>query len=209
MGTFLGASVQLVRDLLFSSAFWGFAGVMAGGWLTWRRESSLKRQERDRDMQFAAASLSASLARFISACADVAGDDGTYMGQTGPDGILQAQTRLPSLDFSSLKIEWRSLPSLTVDRLLMLQNHVDDEHGRLEFEHDSDTPPYDSYFFERRLAFVKLGIETEVVVRDLRAAASLEAYPDTRSLVFLKERNSAFERIVAERAAAKHGVTRI
>jgi len=152
-------------------------------------------------MQFAAVSLSASLARFISVCADVAGDDGTYMGQTDPDGVLHAQTKLPSLDYASLKIEWRSLPSLTVDKLFLFQNHVDDEHDRLKFEYDSDGPPYDGYFFERRLAFVKLGIEAEAVVRQLRAAAGLEPYPATRSLVFLQERKSAFEEITAKRRA--------
>src|SRR5690606_10682945 len=116
------------------------------------------------------ASLSAVLDRFIAACADVAADDGTYMGQEHPDGILRAQTQLPSLDYSNVKVEWRSLPSLTVDRLFLFQNHIDDEKSRLQFEHDSDGPPYDGYFFERRLAFVDLGIEAEAVVRGLRTA---------------------------------------
>lgn len=201
MGNFLVGIWQLIRELLSSPAFWGFAGVMAGGWLTRRTEFSLKRHERDRDMQFAAASLSAVLDRFISACSDVAADDGTYMGQDHPDGILRAQTDLPSLDYSSLTIEWRSLPSLTVDRLFLFQNHIYDEQSRLKFEQSFDGPPYDGYFFERRLAFVDLGIEAEAVVRDLRTAAGLTAYPETRSLAFLKERKEHFEDVKVRLAA--------
>lgn len=201
-GTFLETLWQLIRDLLFSPAFWGFAGVLAGGWLTWRREVSLKRQERERDMQFAAVSLSATLSRFIGACADVAGDDGTYRGQAGPDGILQAQTDQPGLDYDSLEIKWSSLPSLIVDKLFIFQNHVGDEHDRLEFERDSDGPPYDGYFFERRLAFVELGIQAESLVNELRRAGRLEPHPETRSSVFLREQRQELDSILAKRAAS-------
>lgn len=100
----------MISDKILITAF-GFIGVILGAFLTTIKEVWLDRRSIKQKAIYLSIMVLSLFDKFVSGCVKVVNDDGTIMGQRNPDGTLEAQVEYPKLDFQSLDVEWKSLPS--------------------------------------------------------------------------------------------------
>ncbi|WP_205392634.1 hypothetical protein [Xanthomonas hydrangeae] len=128
--------------------------------------------------------------RFTAACADVAGDDGTYRGQVGLDGRLAIQVASPSLDYADIEVVWMALPGALLDQVHSVPRKLENIQRYLEFM--ADNLDDDRYFADRQRKYAELGLHAAAASMDLRKHVGLDPMidPESSTVAWLEEKLS-------------------
>jgi len=159
------------------------SGLFAGWLLTFLNDWLKRKRDREADAAFLAASVLIALDRFISGCADVALDDGTAYGRPagrsddGREEYYEAQTSIPELSWSELKVDWKSIDPSLMYSVLSIPLELEEAKGYVHGVWDRDTPPYDEHIFERQLRFAELGVRVADIAGRLREATGIPTRP--------------------------------
>ena len=161
------------------------AGVWIGARLVERRESKVRDEKRDADALFLAVTVSGMLERFVSDCANVASDDGTYHGQRTLEGNLEEQVPDASISYADLDVEWKSLPGKLLDQVHSIPRKLQTTQEYLKFIADHLD---DDYFPERQIKFAELGLAAADASGSLRESVNLSRQidPESTTVIWLK-----------------------
>jgi hypothetical protein len=118
------------------------------------------------------------LDRFVYRCVDVAHDDGTSYGQYDKDGCARIQITPPEFKPSDLDVDWRSLPSNLMYKILNLPNKIETANEAISstFDHVAGPPHYEEGFEARQLHYSELGLHAMDLAARLREYAKLPAF---------------------------------
>jgi hypothetical protein len=161
------------------SAASGLAGVALGGVLTSHRERSREISANAKAANYLAILVVAHLDRFVDACVDVVGDDGTAYGRpAGKDGEREVTVERPKFDPLAIDVDWKSLPAELMYPILNLPYRIEvlEHHISAIAEHDNP-PDYPEFFWERRHGYAVVGSEVSALVARLRESAKLPPLP--------------------------------
>lgn len=163
-------------------------GVLLGSRLTGGRERRAREARHREDLLFLAVTVSAVLESFVSDCASVSADDGSYLGQLNrtDDGeeYRTPQVDAPKLDFSELKVAWTALSPDMLDRLHALPAKLRNVDAALSEVAEHDLATHDEYFEHRQLKYAKLGVNAGQLSREIRTSAGLRPELDEEQTVF-------------------------
>ncbi|CAE6843983.1 hypothetical protein R69658_06854 [Paraburkholderia aspalathi] len=161
------------------SAVSGLAGVALGGVLTSSRERSRELSANAKAADYLAILVVAHLDRFVDACVDVVGDDGTAYGQpAGKGGEHEVTVDRPRFDPLAIDVDWKSLPAELMYPILNLPYRIETLEHHISSIAEHDTPPdYAAFFWERQHGYAVMGIEVSALAARLRENAKLPALP--------------------------------
>lgn len=149
-------------------------GVVLTLFVTLLKEAASALYKRRAERTHVSVQLVMMLDEYASHCAAVAGDDGTWRGQTDKEGNLTIQTNTPELDYSIIKGEWKYLwPDLVyqIHDLVLLQKLSE---KRIDFDFDCcDPPDQDVAFTTRQYEYSRLGLMAYSLANDIRQRAKL------------------------------------
>lgn len=197
---------DLIKTLLTGAV--GLLGVWYGQRNLIRKdaEQAAKEEELARHEKAYVASVAIEhLERYISACVDVAYDDGTAYGQpAGGNGYHQATTKEPKFDPHKLDVNWRILPPELIYDIFAIRSRQEHIQDYLHSPGFDDPPEYCDYFWTRRLLFAKHGQEVIEIARRLRKTGGLPEEVLTKG-DWTRERAFAevIEKAVADEARQK------
>ncbi|MBS0455382.1 MAG: hypothetical protein JSS14_29130 [Proteobacteria bacterium] len=180
------------------SAIAALGGVYLGNRLTIRREEKKEQRDRERSATFLAVQALAHLERFIAGCLSVAYDDGTEYGRPSNGDYHQATVDPPSFEPDSLDVDWKSLPTELMYRILEIPYLLEQIQNRLSDERFDDPPDYHEYFLTRRMRYAELGLEVHATAEMLRGHARL---PQRRTADEIAYQVDALDSIREGRAA--------
>lgn len=188
------------------SAIFGLVGVALGGALTLAREWFFASRKNKKDAQFLAIQVSCALDRYVASCANVVGDDGLCEGRPDENGCRSCQVDTPKIEMDSFKVEWKSLPSTLMYRVLDLPYQAELANHRVgnAFEY-AHPPDYEEGFEERQYQYALLGIAAEKLASDLLKYAGLpqRTKADWDPTSFMESQLSEIVRTRAEQAAKR------
>ena len=147
----------LIAAISFISA------ILAAGLTLWGKWW-LEKKQNNRDAKYLAIRVVCILDTFIYDCFKVVNDDGTVQGQYPPDGP-ELQTTTPNLNFDALEVNWNSIPTDIMHRILSLPNKIDAANCSIgcTWEHVG----IDDAICDRQLEYSKLGLEAYDIIKDL------------------------------------------
>jgi hypothetical protein len=167
-----------MSEAIFSIIF-GFVGVIVGSVIPWIKESLSDRSQRSRHANYLAVQIVCVLDEFIDTCFDVVCDDGTYMGQpagAGPGNEDQyiAQVALPvKIDYPT-DLEWKSIHSDLMYRILILPNSLRTANRVIDWAaENSFMPENEDYFEARHEQYSNLGLEALALTETIRKTYKL------------------------------------
>ncbi len=165
----------LILGGFVEKALYGLSGIFIGFILSSFKEWWILKFKRKKEAEFLSVHVSFLLERFIEECAEIVEDDGLYHGQYNQEGCRQAHAKEPSLNLKSLDVDWKSLPSGLMYRILDLPNEIYKANKRISSveEHVASPPDYEEIFEERQYAYAKLGLLAIKYVDELRDLGSL------------------------------------
>lgn len=151
------------------SAIFGLIGVVIGACLTFVGDMIKRHIAKKKSAEYLAVRVSCLLDQFVDGCAEVVQDDGSIYGQYGPSGMAEIQVEPPTLDFSTLDVDWHSIGSKLMYEILMLPNLVEEyeKHVRTIFNF-SDPPDKEEAFENRQLKYGDLGLKALNVAQSIR-----------------------------------------
>lgn len=189
-------AVQTLGTLAATSA-----GVWVGAWLVTRREAGVRQEKRTADALFLAVTISGVLEKFVSACADVAYDDGLRKGERDIHGDLRIQVTAPLLNYSDLEVDWKSLPGQLLDKVHSIPRRLATLTEYLAWL--SEEGSEDIFFSDRRLKFAELGLHAASVSEELRVSVGLEPRidPNSRAVEWLRKSYEIMHQAEVERQA--------
>lgn len=189
-------AVQTLGTLAATSA-----GVWVGAWLVTRRETAVRKEKRAADALFLAVTVSGTLEQFVSACSDVASDDGLRRGERDVHGELRIQVVAPALNYADLEVEWKSMPGHLLDRVHSIPRRLATLTEYLAWLGEEGSE--DIFFADRQLRFAELGLHAASVSEELRACVGLPPRIDPRSetVDWLKKKHESLHRVEVERQA--------
>jgi len=158
------------------SAVIGFIGVLVGAFVTAFKEWLFKRRDQRRNAEYLAIRVCSMLDRFVDECVEVVDDDGTYRGETEPDGTVSPKAELADIGFDDLEVDWQALPAALSYRVLNFPNDVQRAKKAIEVAGEHASPPdYDEAFEARQTQYAKLGLRAAGLSDALRTFAGLPA----------------------------------
>jgi len=134
------------------------------------RELYSERRSKKKEAEYLAIRMVCILESFMEGCASVVGDDGTWHGQTDPDGYSSLQVTPPELDVNLSDVNWKSLPPDLMYEILYFPNLVKDADSFIEstFEHVASPPDFSEGFEEKQYQYSQLGIMASELTTKLR-----------------------------------------
>lgn len=153
-----------------SEAFFGFLGVIVGGIIPWLQSSMSERQLKRNNADYLAIKIVTLLEKYILDCVDVVCDDGTSQGQpAGKDGCYEHQVDTPAHIAFPDDINWKSIDSKLMFKLLSLPNLAHEADRSISFSLEFAGPPdYSEFFEERQKKYAKIGLYALDVESELR-----------------------------------------
>jgi hypothetical protein len=168
-----------------SEAIFGFIGVFIGAIIPWIKETLNERAQRGRHARYLAIQVIRVLEEFIDKCSDVVFDDGTSEGRpagrySSGEMYNEAQVTCPEAPVYPPDLDWRSIDTDTVYRIVMLSNMKRSVDLRISDAADHDSPPdYGEFFRARWEGYAELGLEAFAICEKLRKSYNLPQ-PDWR-----------------------------
>ena len=157
------------------AALIGLVGVIIGAMVATAKDWWFHSVKKKEDQTYLAIQISCLLERFTIGCLEVAYDDGLFHGQRDEQGCLSPQVKTP--DFEPLKIDvnWKSLPTNLMYKILRLPSQVDDANAyiRAAWEYASFPPDYEELFEARIEKYAELGLIATALVEELQKLAKL------------------------------------
>lgn len=116
------------------------------------------------------------LDKFLDQCAEVVNDDGLCHGQLNSDGYREPQVVLPTGLALPEDVNWKSIKSALMYRILSLPGRVEVDNRAIAFSWEiSGAPDFDEVFEERVYRYACLGLDTAEISRELRNSYRIPA----------------------------------
>lgn len=156
----------------YDIALVGFAGVMVGALLTIGKDFYFERKARLKNQQYLAIRVVTKLDDFVEGCVEVSIDT----GQPDEDGYHRTNSNTPVFDIDSLDVDWKSIPSELMYKILSFPTLVDTANNSIQAvaEYQADPPDYSEFFEERRIQYSKLGLTAYKLAEKLRDSYKIE-----------------------------------
>jgi len=176
----------------------GFAGVIIGVMLTGLKDWIASSVSSKRDQRYLATRVICLLEIFVDKCARVIRDDGTYLGQPDEDGYYRPKVQAPDFDPLALDVNWLSIDSGLMHKILYLPNEVYLTDSRLAnfWEYVASPPEYTDFFEERAYLYSKLAITASEIIHNLYKTSGIKE--EKEGLRWFEP--DEFEKIVKSRA---------
>lgn len=161
----------------FITAGAAIVAVMLTHRYTHRREKQAAVQQLKQEQLFIATELIFLPEQYAEGCAQVAGDNGKMVYESGkqPERAYVAGYPVP-LDFDKVAGDWSSLPARRMYRIRELPLRQAGAMSAIEFAWDNDMPgDYPAFFRQRQYEFARLGITAISEARQLRKLSGLPA----------------------------------
>lgn len=127
-----------------------------------------------RERSYLAVQIIFLLDDFALKCSAVVGDDGTWMGQYGPNGVARSRVAEPEISFSELKGDWKSINPEIVYRLHDLASSIISAKRKVSAEFENSDPPDFSEGFEcRQYEYALLGLQSFEISNEFRAISKM------------------------------------
>jgi hypothetical protein len=163
-----------------SNALFGLLGVLVGAFIPWIKEALTRKRTRQEQATYLAVRVICILDEYVDKCLEVVGDDGTVMGQASyrsEDGseYYHPVVPLPDAPVFPSDVDWKSIDSALMYRILTLPNSVRHTDSHIEWASDEEaSPPYYEEVYEaRQKGYAKLGLEAIAIIDHLRANYNL------------------------------------
>jgi hypothetical protein len=162
-----------------SEAVFGFIGVFIGAIIPWIKETLNERAQRGRHARYLAIQVIRVLEEFIDKCADVVFDDGTSQGMPAGRSSSGEMYNEPQVDCPNTPVypddlDWRSIDTDTLYRIVMLSNMMRSIDLRISDAANQDSPPdYGEFFRARWEGYADLGLEAFAICEKLRKSYNL------------------------------------
>lgn len=149
----------------------GIIGVILGAFLTLVREYWIDYRARKRKAVYLAIRVTCMLEEFLIDCANVSADHGEY----DQNGCLYPKVSCPQLSFSSLDVDWQSLPSNLMYEILNFpfSIEVSEKHIANVIDYIANPPDYDEFFKARQYEYSNLGLKAYDLAKELRSKYGL------------------------------------
>ena len=202
-----------------SEAIFGFIGVLVGSLIPWFREWLNENRLRKKHAAYLAVQIICVLDEYIGECCEVAGDDGTSMGQPAgrtEDGqaYYEAQVLPPKPPCYPDGVDWKSIDNNLMYRILALPNNARKTDLYIDASSEHAFPPdYEEFFEARWEGYSSLGLEAIKLKEELRKKydlpdESFEINPDWNAKQFLEEKIDKLKEIRARRTASFEEMTK-
>jgi hypothetical protein len=157
------------------SAIFGLIGVVVGALLTTVKDWWFEHRRSNKDLAYLATHVVCLFDRFVEGCIEVTRDDGLCYGQRDKDGCKVPQVKHPAVDFSTIEVEWKSLPPKLMYEILNFPTLVQDAKSYISFVTDIEAgpPDYEEYFESSAIKFSELGLKAIEISRQLREIGQL------------------------------------
>lgn len=157
-----------------NEAIFGFLGVLVGSFIPWIKEAWGEKRLRGQHAVYLAAQAVCVLDEYVQKCVDVVGDNGTVLGrpaerdENGQEYYVP-QVMLPEPPAYPDDVDWKSIDSSLMYRLLALPNNArdTDRYIRACSEHAS-LPDHEELFEARCEGYAILGLEALALAKELR-----------------------------------------
>lgn len=158
-----------------SNALFGLLGVIVGAFIPWVKEALVRKRTRMEHATYLAVRVICILDEYVDRCVAIVGDDGSVMGQASHrdengQEYFHPVERLPDAPDFPADLDWRSIDSDLMYRILTFPNSVRIENSYIQWVGDEEAwPPYYEEVFEaRHKGYAKLGLEAIEIVEELR-----------------------------------------
>lgn len=163
-----------------SNALFGLLGVLVGAFIPWIKEVLIRKRTRLEHATYLAVRIICILDEYVDKCVAVVGDDGSVMGQAShqdEDGSehYRPVVPLPTAPEFPSDLDWKSINSTLMYRILTLPNSVRSTNNRIEWASDEEAwpPYYEEVFDSRQKGYAKLGLEAIDIIEHLRSTYKL------------------------------------
>jgi hypothetical protein len=155
------------------SAIFGLIGVVVGAILTTAKDWWFDYRRQSKDLQFLSIHVICMLEKFVANCIEVTQDDGLE-----DHGYKSPQVEHPSLDLMSLDVEWKSLPSDLMYKILNLPTLIADANSFISVvvDYEAGPPDYEEFFEARTIKYSELGLLTIEIANELRKICKWDTY---------------------------------
>lgn len=146
--------------------------MIVGAFLTTAKDWWFERRKSQKDIAYLATHVVCIFDRFVANCIAVTRDDDLSYGQRDKDGCKVPQVNHPTLDFTPLDVEWKSLPPKLMYEILNFPSLIDDAESYISVVtgFDAEPPDYEEYYESSNIKYAELGlraIEISNILRDL------------------------------------------
>ncbi len=182
------------------AALIGLVGVIIGAMLATAKDWWFHRVKKKEDQIYLAIQINCLLERFTSGCLEVAYDDGLYHGQRDERGCLSPQVKTPDFEPLQVDVNWKSLPTNLMYKILRLPSRVDDANAYISaaWEYASDPPDYEEVFEARIKKYAELGLLAIELAEELRELAKLPTMPSADNWDPKTRLQQAYDKIKSE-----------
>lgn len=110
------------------------------------------------------------LDNFVANCIEVTLDDGLAYGSRDKDGCKRPQVEHPTIDLKSLDVEWKSLPSDLMYKILNFPTLIADANSYISavLDYEAGPPDYEEFFEARTVKYAELGLLAISIIETLR-----------------------------------------
>jgi hypothetical protein len=140
----------------------GLIGVVLGFILNVFKDWFNLHLNRTERAKYLAIRVTVVLEKFAHDCLEVARDDG-HIVEPDEHGCLQFSTSYVMISYGSLDVDWKSLPLDLMYEILNLPSQVAAAIDKINIvaEYGSGPPNYEEEIEERRLQYVRLGLQAD------------------------------------------------
>ena len=171
----------------------GLAGVLIGALIVVGKDIYFERRSRWKSQQYLAIRVVTKLDDFVEGCVEVSIDT----GQPDKDGYHHANSDAPVFDIDSLAVDWKSIPSELMYKILSFPTLVDSANNNIHAvaEYQASPPDYSEFFEERRFQYSKLGLTAYELAEKLRVSYKIRprAYENWDPIKSLQDRLNEIE----------------
>ncbi len=196
---------KILENETVIGALIGFIGVVLGLFASWIKDSLQRRRLRNEHAVYLAVRVICILDEYADNCVKVVQDDGTVMGQAAErdeNGFEHyiPQVPLPAVPCFPEDVDWKSLDSNLMYRILAFPNLVRSTNDAIHFAANETFTPDNNELFEARWeGYANLGLKAIELIGLLRGKYGLpyeslnEWNPDWNRKEYLEEKKRKIE----------------
>lgn len=163
-----------------SEALFTILGVLIGSFIPLIKELVLEKRLRADHANYLAVRVICILDEYVDKCIEVVGDNGTIMGQASERDESGGEhyrpvVRLPAAPNFPADVDWKSIDSALMYRILTLPNSVRETDSHIQWAGDEEAwpPYYEEVYKARHKGYAKLGLEAIAIIDHLRVTYKL------------------------------------
>ncbi|MEN8820052.1 MAG: hypothetical protein ABF271_02995 [Abyssibacter sp.] len=138
------------------------------------KEYLTSRKKNEHDLSFLVVTIACMLDQFVAECVEVCEDDGSYLGQVGPEG-RKRRAPDPKFDPTRANVNWDVLKPHLLNDVLSLPHLVHNATRKvLRVSEYSHPPDYEEEFETWHHSFAILGLTAMRLASVLREKAKIE-----------------------------------